>query len=148
MQIDPQSLFDKAILDELESIRYLLVLLLAVLVVLAGYIFIFVSRVLNSLETEQVFDRREQFSVNAQDYQDKGEFEELEKFCTVHLTEFPNDSVATWYLGIAQFRLGQLDRALQSMSKCRDLDPVNKEIVDAHIVEIRAQMKGPRKHDT
>jgi len=140
---------DDAILNEFQSIRFVLVLLLAAVTILMIFVASWVTRAMKMVETQEGMDRRTQFIVAAKDLEDKGHYEELADFCASHLMEFPKDARATYYRGLAQLQLGQLDKALDSMSRYRKLDPINgPDTADDYIEAIRSQMKGPTRHDT
>ena len=135
---------EEAILNELESIRLLLFMLLLVAVVTLIVLGMWVHKALNMAETQDGLDRRSQLFGQAKDLEDRGQYEELYDLCSGHLLEYPKDSLATFYKGLAQFKLGSLEAALRSMSEYRELDPTNVEHANEYIEAIQAQMEGPR----
>jgi cytochrome c-type biogenesis protein CcmH/NrfG len=74
-------------------------------------------------EVPDILKGRASFADRAKRLLDQGKLDELLDLCSKHIAEFPADAHGFWFQGQADYRKGNLRRALGSLRKVAELQP-------------------------
>jgi cytochrome c-type biogenesis protein CcmH/NrfG len=111
---------DTQIIQQLVWIKWLLIALgveVGLFLVIAGALAVsFIRHIQNQT-------RHHSFQELAKKLLDLGKPEEVLALAELRAAEYPADAYAFWFIAHASYRLGNMDRALFSLKKTRELEP-------------------------
>ena len=142
--LDVRNLMEHQILQELQTIRYLMVAQLAILAAMGAFWIFFVIFNLR-LRTPQFRDAEKgAYLIEVRKLLDDGEFERAAELSWNRSCKYPQDPFPLWYLGLARFKNRDFGMALSAFENLRTLDAAWEKVhVSDYIEECRRNLKGP-----
>jgi len=133
------------ILSELETIKWLLVGVLFLLSVISIYYVISIIHTVRFRKSEIEEGVRNIFVSDCHRHEDSGDYEALYQLAWKRNSDYPHDTTALWFLGIAHYRKKQWGQALTVFRELQTLDSAwQKYTVEEYVEEIKENLTGPR----
>jgi cytochrome c-type biogenesis protein CcmH/NrfG len=126
---------------ELRWIKWLLIVVVATFVLLAGTLMLLSGRMIDTMKTESDGAR---FSELAQELSDAGKYDELIAAANARQRTHPEDANVYWYRGRAYYRQKRFDDARKDIERTGELEPSWKS---SHVDDFLATIESaqPRK---
>lgn len=134
-----------ALISELQSIKFILAGILVILILLLGCMIM--AAIGNFQARKNEFSKivRDSFVSDVQELDDAGKYTEMIERCESRISQYPNDVVARYFLGVALNKSGRPGEALSAFARVREIDPAwERKYVEEYMADIRESMDGPR----
>lgn len=135
---------DEMILNELTSIKWLLILISGFLGFLCLLIVMFFSVAQTRYKRQIENNKKTNFLIDAERLENIGDHESLLQLAESRYAEYPHDPEALWYAAIAHYKASNWSPALSAFKQLQQLDPAwRKYTVADYIDEIHSNFSGP-----
>ena len=136
---------NEQVLAELVQIKWGIVAIFSVIAIMVLYFIIATAMRIRQGNTEALLMLRESYLAELSLLDSKGDFDTLLEKSEEMVAMFPNDLLANYYSGIANYRNKQYAAALSALGRVKQINNSwSAEAVDALIDDIKAEMDGPK----
>ncbi len=128
--------------EDLEKIKWLLTLMLALFLISTGYLIYLFASLRKLVKTEQ---GASDFRHRAKTLLNRNDLDRVIQLATARIERYPGELFARWYLGQAYYRKKQWHKALREFNYIYEIAPSwRQRFVNPFIHDIREHLKNSR----